>query len=726
MSKLKHISHLYKDSLSGEWIIQSNSDHCEGVAILASEFAKDFGMEGWGYLLGLLHDKGKESFAFQAHIKRESGYDVNARVEGTCNHAFVGAVLAKNLFRREFPLIANPIAGHHRGLYDMDELKEVLENELPEGIENNLDYNHIECVVPRIKSNQDVSHIIRMLFSCLVDADYLDTERFMDKSSFQSRRNGYNLKDLLYLLERHLERLAKKSVVNPVNDVRKKVQDICRHHKGGCDIYEMTVPTGGGKTLSSILWALRHAIDNDLKRIIIAIPYTSIIEQTAGVLRSIFGSENVLEHHSQVSFKEICESDLTDKMKLATENWDYPIVVTTNVRLFESMFGHKPGACRRLHNMSRSVLIFDEIQTLPIPYYSVILQGLETYNRIFGSTVLMTTASQPPFSGVITGCNPFVKCPGLEKSPVPIVPHDAKMWLPLKRVSLHFEIERFSYDELAQRLASYPRVLCIVNTRKTAQQVYIRIPKRESLIHLSRLMCPAHIKERLELIRRRLENPVEDVRVISTQLIEAGVDVDFPVVFRQEAGLDSIVQASGRCNREGKLKDLGKTYVFGFTENGTMPPGFISKGNNARLDMPSEIDWFSDAAMKDYFKRLYCKIDSFDADNTYEDLKMGSLKFETASRNFKYIDDNSIQVVVNWRDADKIIEKYKAHGTSYRLMKELGQYSVSLSKHDFKVLMEAGSVQEVGNIYFLSDPLAYDNEIGVKVDNHWLNENIII
>lgn len=726
MSKLKHISHLYKDSLSGEWIIQSNSDHCEGVAILASEFAKDFGMEGWGYLLGLLHDKGKESFAFQAHIKRESGYDVNARVEGTCNHAFVGAVLAKNLFRREFPLIANPIAGHHRGLYDMDELKEVLENELPEGIENNLDYNHIECVVPRIKSNQDVSHIIRMLFSCLVDADYLDTERFMDKSSFQSRRNGYNFKDLLYLLERHLERLAKKSVVNPVNDVRKKVQDICRHHKGGCDIYEMTVPTGGGKTLSSILWALRHAIDNDLKRIIIAIPYTSIIEQTAGVLRSIFGSENVLEHHSQVSFKEICESDLTDKMKLATENWDYPIVVTTNVRLFESMFGHKPGACRRLHNMSRSVLIFDEIQTLPIPYYSVILQGLETYNRIFGSTVLMTTASQPPFSGVITGCNPFVKCPGLEKSPVPIVPHDAKMWLPLKRVSLYFEIERFSYDELAQRLASYPRVLCIVNTRKTAQQVYIRIPKRESLIHLSRLMCPAHIKERLELIRRRLENPVEDVRVISTQLIEAGVDVDFPVVFRQEAGLDSIVQASGRCNREGKLKDLGKTYVFGFTENGTMPPGFISKGNNARLDMPSEIDWFSDAAMKDYFKRLYCKIDSFDADNTYEDLKMGSLKFETASRNFKYIDDNSIQVVVNWRDADKIIEKYKAHGTSYRLMKELGQYSVSLSKHDFKVLMEAGSVQEVGNIYFLSDPLAYDNEIGVKVDNHWLNENIII
>lgn len=726
MSKLTHISHLYNDSLSGEWIIQSNSDHCKGVASLASEFAGDFGMEGWGYLLGLLHDKGKESYAFQAHIKRESGYDVNARFEGNCNHAFVGGVLAKNLFRREYPLIANPIAGHHRGLYDMDELKEVLENELPEGVDNSLDCDHIECVVPGIKSNQDVGHIIRMLFSCLVDADYLDTERFMDRSSFQSRRNGYNLKDLLYLLERHLEGLENKSVVNPVNGVRKKVQDICRQHKGGCDIYEMTVPTGGGKTLSSILWALRHAIDNDLRRIIIAIPYTSIIEQTAGILRGIFGSENVLEHHSQVSFKENGESDLTDTMKLATENWNYPIVVTTNVRLFESMFGNKPGACRRLHNMSKSVLIFDEIQTLPIPYYSVILQGLETYNRIFGSTVLMTTASQPPFCGEIVGCNPFVKCHGLEKSPVPIVPYDEKMWLPLRRVSLHFETCRFSYDELAQRLASYPRVLCIVNTRKTAQQVYIRIPKDESLIHLSRLMCPAHIKERLELIRKKLENPEEDVRVVSTQLIEAGVDVDFPIVFRQEAGLDSIIQASGRCNREGKLKELGKTYVFGFSECGTMPPGFISKGNNARLDMPSGIDLFSDIAMKDYFKRLYGKIDSFDADNTYEDLKRKSLKFETASRNFKYIKDDSIQVVVNWREADRIIERYKACGLSYRLMKEMAQYSVSLSKQDFKVLMEAGSVQEVGNIYYLSDPLAYDDEIGVKVDNHWLNENLII
>lgn len=726
MSKPRHISHLYKDSLSGEWVIQTNSDHCEGVAVLASKFAKDFGMEGWGYLTGLLHDKGKESFAFQAHIKRESGYDVNARVEGNYHHAYVGGVLAKILFKREFPLIANPIAGHHRGLYDMEELKEVLEIGLPDGVEKDMEYDCFDCAVPKIKSDQDVGHIIRMLFSCLVDADYLDTERFMDRSGFQSRRNGNNLKDLLYLLERHLEVLSKKSDANPVNEVRRMVQDICRQHKGGCDIYEMTVPTGGGKTLSSILWALRHAIDNDLRRIIIAIPYTSIIEQTAEVLRGIFGSENVLEHHSQVSYKERDESGLTDAMKLATENWDYPIVVTTNVRLFESMFGNKPGACRRLHNMSKSVLIFDEIQTMPIPYYSVILQGLETYNRIFGSTVLMTTASQPPFSGVITGCNPFVKCRGLGKAPVPIVPHDEKMWMPLKRVSLHYEKERLSYDELARRLACYPRVLCIVNTRKTAQQVYKRVAKGEGLIHLSRLMCPAHIKERLGMIRKKLEEPTESVRVISTQLIEAGVDVDFPVVYRQEAGLDSIIQASGRCNREGKLKGMGKTYVFGFSESGTMPPGFISKGNNARLDMPSGIDWFSDDAMKEYFNRLYCRVDSFDADNTYEDLKTGVLKFETASKNFKYIDDNSIQVVVNWRGSDGIIERYKGDGPSYRLLKEMAQYSVSLTKQDFKVLKEAGSVQEIGNVYYLSDPSAYDDEIGVKVDNHWLNENIII
>lgn len=720
------ISHLYRDSHTGDWIIQSNADHCEGVAKLASMFAKEFGMEGWGYLLGLLHDKGKESYAFQAHIKRESGYDVNARAEGNFNHAFVGGILSKILFEKQFPLLANPIVGHHRGLYDLNDLKEVLAAELPEGVEAKLDCCDFNYEMPKVKSNQDVSHIIRMLFSCLVDADYLDTERFMDKSSFQSRRVEYNLKNLLYLLECHLQYLANKSVANPVNEIRKMIQNICRQHKGGCDIYEMTVPTGGGKTLSSILWALRHAIDNDLRRIIIAIPYTSIIEQTAEVLRGIFGNENVLEHHSQVSYNEIDSQGLHDNMKLASENWDYPIIVTTNVRLFESMFSNKPGACRRLHNMAKSVIIFDEIQTLPIPYYSVILQGLETYNRIFGSTILLTTASQPPLSGNIKGCNPFVECHGFEKDPVAIIPHNEELWKQLKRVLLHFEIQRLSYDELAERISSYPRVLCIVNTRKIAQQIFMRVNKDESLVHLSRLMCPAHIKERLVLIRAKLEDKKANIRVISTQLIEAGVDVDFPIVFRQEAGLDSIIQASGRCNREGRLKGLGKTYVFGLSENNTMPPGFISKGNNARLDMPADMDWFSDAAMKDYFRRLYSKVDSFDADNTYEDLKLGTLNFESASRNFKYIDDNSIQVVVNWREAYKLIEKYKAIGPTYELMKDLGQYSVSLSKHDFKVLMDAGSVQEIGNIYFLSDPLAYDDEIGVKVDNHWLNENIII
>lgn len=720
------ISHLYKDSITGDWVIQSNADHCYGVAQLASRFAKEFGMEGWGYLLGLLHDKGKESYAFQAHIKRESGYDVNARADGNFNHAFVGGILSKVLFEKQSPLLVNPIVGHHRGLYDLNDLKEVLAEELPEGVEAKLDCCDFNFELPKVKSNQDVGHIIRMLFSCLVDADYLDTERFMDESSFKSRRVTYNLQQLLSLLECHLNRLANKSVAHPVNEVRKMIQNICRQHKGGCDIYEMTVPTGGGKTLSSILWALRHAIDNDLRRIIIAIPYTSIIEQTAGVLRDIFGSENVLEHHSQVSYKEIEGSDLNNKMRLASDNWDYPIIVTTNVRLFESMFSNKPGACRRLHNMARSVIIFDEIQTLPIPYYSVILQGLETYNRIFGSTILLTTASQPPLSGNIRGCNPFVECHGLEKDPVAIIPHDENLWLPLKRVSLYFETSRLSYDELAERISSLPRVLCIVNTRKIAQQIFMRVNKDESLIHLSRLMCPSHIKERLRIIREKLEDENASIRVISTQLIEAGVDVDFPIVFRQEAGLDSIIQASGRCNREGRLKGFGKTYIFGLSENNAMPPGFISKGNNARLDMPDGMDWFSDAAMKDYFRRLYSKVDSFDADNTYEDLKFGALKFETASRNFKYIDDNSIQVVVNWGESSKLIEKYKANGSSYRLMKELGQFSVSLSKHDFKVLMDAGSVQEIGNIYFLSDPLAYDDEIGVKVNNHWLNENLII
>lgn len=721
----EHISHLYQNG-EGVWTIQSNSDHCRGVGELASQFASDFEMEEWGNLLGLLHDKGKESNAFQAYIKRVSGYDPTIRLHEKHNHAYVGGIIANILFKQQSHLLVNPIIGHHRGLYDFSDINEILKEKIPDGVACEVDSPTNVLPTPENVRSQDMNHIIRMLFSCLVDADYLDTERFMNIDSYNQRRKGYSLDSLLDSLEKHLSELNAHTKSSTVNTVRREVQQYCRGHEGEPNIYEMTVPTGGGKTLSSILWALRHAIKNGLKRIIIAIPYTSIIEQTAETLRSIFGEDNVLEHHSQVDYDNEKHDGVRQSLQLATENWNYPIVVTTNVRLFESMFSHRPGTCRRLHNLAKSVIIFDEVQTLPLPYYTVILQALDTYKRIFGCSILFTTASMPPLSGDIRGCNQFVKCVALPSKPIPIVPHDKPIWKPLKRVKIHVEPSKYSYDGIAEKISQYPRVLCIVNTRKIAQEIYNRMPKDESLIHLSRMMCPAHVKQQLQKIKQRLKDPTKKIQVISTQLIEAGVDVDFPIVFRQEAGLDSVIQAAGRCNREGKLHHLGHTYVFSLSESRSIPPGLIAKGNSARLDMSKDSDWFANDAMEDYFNRLYRKIDSFDEDNTYADLSAQRLKFETASRNFKYINDDTIPVVITWGNSDELIRDYSKYGASYRLMRQLRQYSVNISRYDYKTLLEGGLIREIGDLSVLTDPRNYHPDIGLVVNNHWVTEPLII
>ena len=721
----EHISHLYRND-NGTWIIQTNSEHSRGVAQLASSFASDFGMSEWGYLLGVLHDKGKEGRAFQAYIKKASGYDPAVIVGDKHNHAYIGGKIAQNLFNKESLLLVNPVIGHHRGLYDFTDINEVLKESIPEGVSKEIEFPLKSLTPPRDVKPQDISHIIRMLFSCLVDADYLDTERFMNVESFNQRKKDYSLNNLLINLEAYLDKLNASTKPTEVNAVRRIVQDHCRNHVGRPNIYEMTVPTGGGKTLSSVLWALRHAVKNGLNRIIIAIPYTSIIEQTAETLRMIFGKENVLEHHSHVDYDSENDVAIRGTLKLASENWDYPIVVTTNVRLFESMFSNKPRACRRLHNMAKSVIIFDEVQTLPLHYYTPILQGLDTYRRIFGSSILLTTASQPSLNGVIKGCNPNVKCEALPSRPIAIVPHDQTLWKPLKRVELHMETSRYSYDEIAERIAKFPRVLCIVNTRKTAQEIYNRMPEGGGLIHLSRMMCPAHLKEQLHKIRDRLKDANKCLRVISTQLIEAGVDVDFPVVFRQEAGLDSVIQAAGRCNREGKLNGLGHTYIFSLSEGRSMPPGIISKGNNARLNMRKDYDWFSNEAMEVYFNQLCRMMDDFDADRTYADLGYNKLKFETASRNFKYINDNTIPIIVPWGESQVLLAQYSRYGPSYRLMKQLSHYSVNVTQYDFKTLTEGGLINETGNLYILTDPRNYNSDTGLTVNSHWANETLII
>src|SRR5574344_1989156 len=394
------ISHIKpNDTEPNEWPLQSNTDHSNGVSKLAAKFANEFGMSSFGMIEGLLHDKGKEQIGFQQYIQGVTKYkDISYQ---RTPHAFVGALVAKKLYPQFYLLLSYPIMGHHAGLPDYDNFKETMRKSIPSDVTiENLD---IQPKTDRqLKTDkQDIHHIIRMLYSCLVDADFLDTESFMNADNAYLRGNKADLKDLLPLLERKLQEF-KTSKTSAVNQIRGQIQVQCiKSSEDKPGFFSLTVPTGGGKTISSIVWAIRHAIKYGKKRIIIAIPYTSIITQTAETLREIFGEDNVLEHHSNTDPDRIEDKELRLKMKLATENWDYPIIVTTNVELFESMFSNKPSSCRKLHNICNSVLILDEVQTLPLEYLQPIVDSLKTYQKIFGISVLFTTASLPALKGNI-------------------------------------------------------------------------------------------------------------------------------------------------------------------------------------------------------------------------------------------------------------------------------------------------------------------------------------
>ncbi len=736
--------------------IQTNDEHQQGVAEMAESFAAEFGMGDFGKVMGLLHDKGKEKKAFQQHIIKESGMDSTIRIEGDYCHAYVGALLARKQYQTLASLLAYPIMGHHAGLYDYNDYDAVIEGK---NIPTEVDTTELNLPLStsKLKSIKpfECNHIIRMLFSCLVDADRLDTEAFMSPEQASLRKGKKTLQELEPLLEKHLAKLKcsirenhKES--NRVNIIRNQVQDECRK-KAVCapGFYSLTVPTGGGKTLSSLVWAINHAIHHGKRRIVIAIPYTSIIVQTAQVLRDIFGKENVLEHHSNVSYESFCDKDdndenkLVQQMKLATENWDYPIIVTTNVQLFESMYSNKPTPCRKLHNLCNSVLILDEVQVLPTQYLQPIVNALKTYQRLFGLSVLFTTASQPVLEGKIEDAFSRIKLDGIDRI-TEIIPIEFDLHNKLRRVNLFFDDNKSSYDEIADRMVQYDRVLCIVNTRKTALEIYNRLPKDEHslTIHLSRMMCQHHIRETIERIKSALnDSKYKIIRVVSTQLIEAGVDIDFPVVFRQEAGLDSIIQSAGRCNREGVI-EKGDTYVFMLKE--TRLRGTLNLMNEARKDVMDIVeDKMSLDAIYKYFNKLYQSTPTFDKSNQegynmhemLEDVMdeipstrnaMPSIDFlfKMAANNFHLIDDDSIGVVVPYVTdeekkkgckpyIEKLIEELKTAVLSYRLMKELGPYMINIKEHDYNVL--EGYLIKVNGVNVLDYEYMYSQETGLRM-----------
>lgn len=735
----KYISHVRKDVTGEKYVFQSNEDHCMDVAKLAEQFASEFGMGEWGYVLGVLHDKGKEKHQFQEYIRDVNGIPGHKHwTQKGKAHSYVGAILAKQLFPYVYPMLSYPIMGHHTELDDYGDFQKKMSSVIPNEV-TPCDLN-TQLSIPsslRELSAFDYATVIRMLFSCLKDADNLCTEKFMNPDKHQLRGKHISIIEMLDKLERYLQKMQEKSVVSEVNRIRKRVQNICRQEaEGDKGFYGLTVPTGGGKTLSSILWALLHAKRNHQKRIIIAIPYTSIIVQTASILKEIFGEENVLEHHCNFNVEDATDDEEErEKIILATENWDYPIIVTTNVRLFESMFSNKRSDCRKLHNIANSVIILDEVQALPIGFLQPIISTLKLYRQAFGVSVLFTTASQPILCGQHVSWG-LSKLNGIdEKDWHEIIPADEKLYDKLRRVEIHVDKEVSTYDDIASRMLEHNRVLCIVNSRKDAQEIFKKLPKEGLTIHLSRLMYPEHVSSSIERIKDALRMDCPIIRVVSTQLVEAGVDIDFPVVFRQEAGLDSILQAAGRCNREGH-REIGHTYVFKLPNQSTK--GALGKAISAyhlfKLDS-NHYDWLSTEAMKGYFRYLYMSA-NFDEKGILKKCKRSpnagclTCDFESIHHDFKMIADDGVGVVVLNSENKDLIQKVKNTGViDHQTIKHLGKYTVNIRERDFEQLKKDHSIEEIVNmsgIYCTQKENQYNPYMGLLFKNLYLEETYII
>lgn len=650
-------AHSRADRPITEW--HKLEDHLRATAELARKFAGPFGAGDWAYLAGLWHDLGKYSPEFQAHLLTENGYEAHLETQpGRVEHSILGAHTAIRAFGDKFgKLLSYALAGHHAGLPDAIGGQSALESRLRsaaapgfQGADHlaqarrPLGFPFTPRMTPEGRAFQ-AALLIRMIFSALVDADFLDTEAFMDEPRARNRIAGMEtVPDLASRLSKYLDGVRGRSPDTDVNRWRRKVLANCLESAGRAPgLFSLTVPTGGGKTLSSLAFALNHAAAHGLRRVIYAVPFTSIIEQNAQVFRDAVGAENVLEHHSNLDpLKE------TVWTRLTSENWDSPIIVTTNVQFFESFFASRTSACRKLHNVARSVVILDEAQALPIQYLHPCLELLRELAGSYGCSVVLCTATQP----AIEWREDFAV--GL-RDVTPIVKDVPGLFVALRRV----RVEKRGLVEdadLAAELMGHRQVLCVVNTRKHAKALFDRLGRAEGHVHLSALMCPAHRSAKLLEIRERLAR-AGICRVVSTQLVEAGVDLDFPVVYRAMAGLDAIAQASGRCNREGRLPE-GKAVVF--EPEVTVPAGHLRHTAQAAAEIaPNFHDLLAPPAVEAYFRLLYWqRSHEWDRAAIMTRLAEGlaglSFPFRSIAQDFQFIRDGMEPVIIPW---DNIAEQ---------------------------------------------------------------------
>ncbi len=683
----------------------------------------------WGYLTGLWHDLGKFAPAWQNYLVSKADPHTD-EVSGKIDHSTAGAQqAAKNHILGH--LIAYPIAGHHSGLLDAESNHACQKTRLTKsdvadwsGAPQKILSSPLPTLPSFLKRDSfSLGFFSRMIFSCLVDADFLATESFMNPSQTSVRNQIPEncLKIIAALINQRIDLFREIDPDNIVNIQRNKVVEDCRAKSSESPgLFTLTVPTGGGKTLSSLLFALLHAICHGQTRIIFVVPFTSIIEQNAQVIRDILAPLQtneftpLIEHHSALS------PDVeTEQSRLAAENWDAPVIITTAVQFYESLYAAKTSRCRKLHHIANSVVILDEAQTLPVDFLHPCLRVLQELTDNYHTSAVLCTATQPAihlheqdFPIGLENCREIIRDP------------DA-LFTALKRVELK-SLGKIPDIDLACHLRGHSQALCIVNRRKHAREIFRLLGNSEENFHLSALMCAEHRSQILASIRTRL-NDGKPVRLVSTQLIEAGVDVDFPTVYRSLAGLDSIAQAAGRCNRNGKLP-IGETYIF--TPEDQKAEAYVRETAQIACQLIElHSDLLSEKAIHHYFDLYYYQQKRrWDSKNILESFRLDGgdkvlpfkFNFATVSKEFKLIDDWQVPVLIPFDDkARALITQLRnpAIPLHRNLLRSLQRYTVQISPKLLKENIRSFETLRDGQFHaIISNELNYSQNFGITFD----------
>ncbi len=714
---MQMLAHISEDGARTQTIYE----HLSGTAELAGAFAAPFGAQKEAAYAAQLHDIGKFSMNFQ---KRLHGGD-------PVDHSTAGA---QEAIKAGHIPAAFAIAGHHSGIPDGGNPHDSADESTLFGRRERpvKDYSAWKQeITPQPGTlpdwlqgrpdNLTMAFFTRMLYSCLVDADFIDTETFMNGQEMP-RGSHTGLSELLERVRNRAAGYLSSPNGSPVAQQRNTVLRACMEKgaRGAPGLYTLTVPTGGGKTFASLAFALEHAAAQKMARVIYVIPYMSIIDQTAAVFSDLLGEENVLADYSCADYKSVEPDEMTPEQRrklLASENWDAPVVVTTAVQFFESLYANRSSRCRKLHNIANSVIIFDEAQTLPNDYLKPCISAIAQLVQHYHATAVLCTATQPALMPLFQEIDPSLTAQEISPDP-------ARLYEVLRRVTLR-DGGKLSMDALCEQLAAAPQVLCVVNRRKTAQELFAQLPQEGSYC-LTTLLCAADRRRQLDEIRQRLHDGLP-CRVVSTSLIEAGVDVDFPLAYREAAGLDSLLQTAGRCNREGR-RPAAESLVSCFSLEDCPPPQMIAQNVSALQYAARRCDGHYDQlntpeAIHAYFQELYCNrgdaaLDKKGILNAFRKGISGCiLPFAQVAEAFHLIETPTRTVYLPIGEGEALCERLRSGQVSRSLYRRLGTYSVACYTKQFDALDAAGALKLLPNgSAILLDTTKYDRQTGLAMD----------